>query len=92
MDRSNGEQAPGDGKPITLNGVVYQRGFGVHALNEMSYSLQNTGEGNCTSFTVDMGVDDEVGIRGSVVFQIYLDGALSFSSGIMTGASATKYW
>lgn len=44
----------------------------------------------CTQFVVDIGVDDEVGKRGSVVFQVYLDGEKAYDSGVMTGASATQ--
>jgi hypothetical protein len=35
-------------------------------------------------------VDDEVGSRGSVVFQVYADGSKLYDSGVMTGAGATK--
>jgi hypothetical protein len=30
-DRSNGDLAAGDGSPLTLNGVTYAKGLGVHA-------------------------------------------------------------
>ena len=30
-DMSNGEQAAGDGGPLTIRGVVYAKGLGVHA-------------------------------------------------------------
>ena len=89
IDRSNGEQMAGDGRPLTLNGVVYKKGFGTHAGSELRYLLKGTGV-VCTTFTVGMGIDDEVGSRGKVVFQIYLDGVKAFDSGAMTGASATR--
>ncbi|WP_235610489.1 NPCBM/NEW2 domain-containing protein [Deinococcus aerius] len=89
IDRSNGEQAPGDGRPLTLNGKTYARGFGTHAGSELRYSLRGTGA-VCTRFTADIGVDDEVGNRGSVVFQVYLDGVKAYDSGTITGASATR--
>ena len=38
-----------------------------------------------------VGVDDEGGSNGSVVFQVYLDGVKKYDSGTMTGASATKF-
>ena len=41
-NRSNGGQQPGDGKPLTLNGVVYPKGFGVHAGSSLRFSLLNT--------------------------------------------------
>jgi len=90
IDRSNGEQRAGDGRILTLNGKTYARGFGTHASSEMRYSLQGTDGAECTRFTADIGVDDEVGDRGSVVFQVYLDGVKAYDSGTMTGADATK--
>ncbi|PNY80541.1 NPCBM/NEW2 domain-containing protein [Deinococcus koreensis] len=89
IDRSNGEQGPNDGRVITLNGMVYKKGLGVHAGSDVRYSLKGTGA-SCVRFTADIGVDDEVGSRGSVVFQVYLDGVKAYDSGTMTGSSATK--
>jgi hypothetical protein len=85
-DRSNGEAVAGDGRTITLNGVTYAKGLGVHADSKLVYSLN----GQYSSFTTDMGVDDEVGTNGSVVFQIWTDGTKVYDSGTMTGSSATK--
>ena len=90
VNHSNGEWHAGDGKTITLNGVTFQKGFGVHAPSELRYSLKGTDGAQCNRFTVDVGVDDEVGSRGSVVFQVFLDGQKAYDSGTMTGASATK--
>ncbi|MFB9990801.1 NPCBM/NEW2 domain-containing protein [Deinococcus oregonensis] len=89
IDRSNGEQAAGDGKTLTLNGTTYARGFGTHAGSELRFSLKGTGA-TCDRFTAQIGVDDEVGEKGSVVFQVYLDGQKAYDSGTMTGASVTK--
>jgi hypothetical protein len=86
IDRSNGELAGGDGKAITLNGVTFNKGLGVHATSELRYSLG----GNCSSFTAQIGVDDEVGSNGSVVFQVWADGIKLFDSGRLTGASETR--
>lgn len=44
--------------------VTYEKGLGVHAYSKVSYYLG----GNCSFFTSDVGVDDEAGERGSVVF------------------------
>ena len=84
-DRSNGEQGAGDGKPITLNTVVYPKGLGTHAASDVRYAISG-----CTSFQTDIGLDDEVGPNGSVVFQVYLDGTIAYDSGTMTGSTATK--
>ncbi|MFB9994579.1 NPCBM/NEW2 domain-containing protein [Deinococcus oregonensis] len=87
---SNGEQQAGDGKPLTLNGKIYAQGYGVHAGSELRFGLQGTGGAQCNNFTADIGVDDEVGSRGSVVFQVYGDGVKLYDSGVLTGNSATK--
>jgi glucose/arabinose dehydrogenase len=85
-DQSNGEQAAGDGAPLTLNGVVYAKGLGTHAVSDVRYAMN----GACTSFAAQVGLDDEVGSNGSVVFQVLADGVLLFDSGLMQGDTATK--
>lgn len=89
-DRSNGQQAGGDGKPLTLNGTVYPKGYGVHAPSELKYSLAGTDNANCVRFKAQIGLDDAVGTQGSAVFQVWGDAAKLYDSGLMTGASATK--
>ncbi|UQN09608.1 NPCBM/NEW2 domain-containing protein [Deinococcus sp. QL22] len=89
LNRSNGEQAAGDGKTLTLNGQQYARGFGTHAGSELRFSLKGS-DATCTNFTAQIGVDDEVGSQGSVVFQVLLDGVKTYDSGTMTGTSASK--
>ena len=84
-DRSNGEDGSGDGGPITLNGVGYTKGIGVHAASDLRYNLG----GACTTFSAQIGVDDEVGSSGSVVFSVIGDGSTLFMSPTMTGTSAT---
>ena len=85
-DTSNGEQAAGDGHTITLNGVTYAKGLGVHASSDLKYNLA----GQYTTFTSDIGVDDEVANNGSVDFQVLVNGVKVFDSGVMTGSSATQ--
>jgi hypothetical protein len=81
-DRSNGDQAEGDGATLTLNGVTYPKGLGVHAPSDVRFALN----GACTSFMAVVGVDDEKGAEGSVIFQVWTDGVKQFDSGVMTGA------
>jgi glucose/arabinose dehydrogenase len=85
-DRSNGEQAAGDGGVITLNGVTYAKGLGTHANSDVTYALG----GSYTRFTAEIGVDDYVGNQGSVVFEVWADGVRLFASGLMTGTSTTQ--
>jgi glucose/arabinose dehydrogenase len=85
-DMSNGGFAGGDGLTITLNGTTYAKGLGVHAASDIQYSLAGT----CSRFKASVGVDDEVGANGSVVFQVFADASKVYDSGTMTGATATK--
>jgi hypothetical protein len=86
-DKSNGEANAGDGHTITLNGATYTKGLGTHANSELRYSLG----GQYTNFQADIGVDDEVGNAGSVVFQVWDNlGNKLYDSGTMTGSTATK--
>ncbi|MFI5685358.1 NPCBM/NEW2 domain-containing protein [Streptomyces sp. NPDC051636] len=81
-DTSNGESAAGDGHPITLGGVVYAKGLGVHAESSVEYY---TG-GACRTVTADVGVDDEKEAKGTVAFEVWADGAKVASTGVRTGA------
>jgi glucose/arabinose dehydrogenase len=85
-DMSNGESAAGDGRTITLNGTTYAKGLGTHAVSDVRYGLG----GACTRFRADVGIDDEAGSNGSVVFQVFADGAKLYDSGLMTATAATK--
>jgi len=85
-DTSNGEDSAGDGKPITLAGTVYPKGLGVHAASEVHVPLG----GQYKTFLADVGVDDEVGANGSVVFQVSADGAQLFDSGTLNGGGTPK--
>jgi parallel beta-helix repeat protein len=81
-DRSNGEDAAGDGATLTLNGMTYPKGLGVHAPSEIRFAL----DGACSSLLAVVGVDDEKGTEGSVVFQVWTDGVKQYDSGLMTGS------
>ncbi|MEU6260716.1 NPCBM/NEW2 domain-containing protein [Streptomyces sp. NPDC047043] len=79
---SNGESAAGDGHPLTIGGVVYGKGLGVHAESAVEYY---TGKA-CKTVTADVGVDDEKGAKGTVAFEIWADGTKVASSGVLTNA------
>ena len=85
-DRSNGATGASDGATITLNGTTFAKGLGVHAPS----SIEFRPDGKCSSFAATIGVDDEVGSNGSVIFQVWGDGNLLFQSGILTGSSASQ--
>lgn len=83
-DASNGEDAAGDGNPITLDGEVHRRGLGVAAPSKVTYDL----DGQCRRLRATVGIDDEVddrGIGGSVAFQVVADGEAVLDSGVRYG-------
>jgi glucose/arabinose dehydrogenase len=88
IDKSNGEDATGDGRTLTLNGITYTKGLGTHADSEVIYNLTPN---QYTTFNAKIGIDDEVadGNCGSVIFKIYKDNNLAYTSPIMYPSSAT---
>ena len=86
-DMSNGNKAAGDGKTLTVGGQTYPKGLGVHGVSDLSYAL----EGQCSTFTASVGVDDEVGSNGSVVFQVWNGTATKlYDSGTVRGTDGPK--
>ncbi|TDB77353.1 glycoside hydrolase family 2 TIM barrel-domain containing protein [Micromonospora sp. KC721] len=85
-DRSNAEQPRGDGRPLTVGGIRYDKGLGGHAVSVVSLDMA----ARCTSFRSDVGVDDESGNGGSVVFEVWVDGQLRARSGVLTGAAGPE--
>ncbi|MEO5925375.1 MAG: DUF1800 family protein [Bryobacteraceae bacterium] len=81
-DRSNGESRSRDGRTIELNDLKWGRGLGVHAASDLRYQLM----GRYKSFFADLGIDDEVGARGTVIFEVWLDGTRKYVSPIIKGA------
>jgi hypothetical protein len=85
-DMSNGEQVAGDGHTLTINGVTYAKGLGVHAPSELRYALN----GMYATFQAAAGIDAEIAPNGSVMFQVFTDGNRIYDSGTVTAASATQ--
>jgi alpha-galactosidase len=85
-DMSNGEKNPGDGKPITIGGVQYAKGLGVHAPSEVVFY----NAAHCSRLTAMVGVDDEKSGNGSVTFQVWADDREVADSGVVTWQDAAK--
>jgi hypothetical protein len=85
-DTSNGENAAGDGVTMMIEGAMYAKGLGVHSSSHVTVDLG----GQYTMFLADVGIDDEVGDNGTVVFRVVADGTEIFNSDTMTGADAAK--
>lgn len=87
FDTSNGENRAGDGTTIMLDGAPYLKGLGAHAGSQVRYLLS----AECPRILeASVGVDDEAGSRGSVVFRVFANATKVYDSGIMTGVSATQ--
>ncbi len=84
VDRSNGERAPDDGGPITVGTAVFEHGIGAHAPSRIVVNI----DGRCSLFLADVGLDEEVGDRGSVVFEVWGGGQRLASSGLVRGPQA----
>ena len=84
IDRSNGERGPDDGGPLVIGTSTFDHGIGAHALSRIVVEL----DGRCSLFLADVGLDEEVGDRGSVVFEVWGDGERLSGSGIVRGPQA----
>ena len=84
FDRSNGERAPDDGGPLRIGTSAFDHGIGAHAPSLIVVEL----DGRCSLFLADVGLDEEVGDRGSVVFEVWGDGERVAVSGIVRGPQA----
>ena len=73
--------------PITLDGAVYAHGLGVTANSELWIDLA----GKAARFLADAGIDDvrKAG-RGSVSFEVWVDGAKRFDSGVIKAGDPAK--
>ncbi|GKX28009.1 hypothetical protein SH1V18_04890 [Vallitalea longa] len=75
-----------DGDSLNINGKTYSKGLGTHANSTIIYDLN----GDYTRFLSDIGVDDDVNDKGTIIFKVYTDGILKYDSGLMTGADEAK--
>lgn len=73
-----------DGHPLSIGGVTYEHGLGMHAKAEMRIGL----DGAAQTFQARVGVDDESGTKGSVVFEVVADDNVVFTSPTLHGGDA----
>ncbi|NBE50876.1 endo-alpha-N-acetylgalactosaminidase family protein [Streptomyces boluensis] len=78
-DLSNGGTGSGDGTPLKIGSVSYEKGLGTHAPAKIRYYLG----GKCTSFTAEVGVDEAQPTRGSVQFGVTADGTSKAESPVL---------
>ncbi|MBB4688655.1 NPCBM/NEW2 domain-containing protein [Amycolatopsis jiangsuensis] len=79
---SNGEDQPGDGNPITINGKVHEDGLGAHAPSLIRIYLG----GDCRTLHTVVGLDDE-STAGSVTFEVHGDGRTLATTGVFRPGS-----
>ena len=79
VDQSNGERPAGDGRPLTIGDLVFERGLGTHAPSKVVFVVPD----GCTAFYADVGRDEEVGDQGTVVFEVFGDGQELATSGLV---------
>lgn len=75
-----------DGNALKIASQSYASGIGTHA--DSSFVLEL--DGKVQSFTAEVGVDAEVGHRGSVEFVIVADGREIFRSGVIKGGEPAR--
>ncbi len=75
-----------DGHPLKIGGETFAHGLGTHANSTFRIALG----GRAERFSAKVGVDDEIGQRGSVVFKVLGDGKTLWDSGKMRGGEPAK--
>lgn len=75
-----------DPSKLKIGSVDFEKGLGHHAPGEIVVDL----EGRYASFEAQVGVQFQNGGNGSVVFQVYVDDALKFDSGVMKEQDPAK--
>jgi hypothetical protein len=71
------------GNRIAVAGNLYAWGIGVHANSSLTFDVG----GNWSVFESVIGIDDQVGAGGSVVFRVSGDGKQLYKSPVLRGAA-----
>lgn len=72
--------------PLRIKDKKYSKGLGHHAPGEIVIAL----DGRFSRFEAEVGVEWQRGASGSVVFQVFVDAAMRFDSGIMRERDAAR--
>lgn len=68
-----------DGHQLSVHGTKFASGIGTHAVSHFEINLAGKGR----TLTAGCGLDDEATPRGSIVFQVFVDGKLRAASPVM---------
>lgn len=74
------------GNRMSIAGQEYAWGLGVHADSSLSFELGRRFE----AFHASIGIDRQVGARGSVVFSVLGDGRALYKSPVLRGGEAAR--
>jgi len=74
------------GRKLSVGGVSYTKGISCPSRTELEYDLPEPFE----QFVAEIGIDDYVGARGSVVFRVLGDGRTLFTSEVLTGRAPAE--
>ena len=75
-----------EGHPLRIGDEAFAHGIGTHAASTWQLALDGQGE----RFEAQVGVDDEVGKKGAIVFRLEGDGKEIYNSGTLHGGDAAK--
>ncbi len=74
--------------PLVLDGVAYPRGLGMHAPTS-GVATADFAINGATSFKSTIAINDyTTGNYGSVIFRVYVDNVVQYTSGVITSTSA----
>lgn len=74
------------GGALRVRGTTFAKGLGMHGASDVRYDL----DGRFQKFQATIGIDDETSGKGSVVFEVLVDGKPAFTSRVLTGRSAAQ--
>jgi len=72
----NSSLGPKNWNFLSVNYFFYRRGFATHANSKTSFPLG----GHFSKFSTDIGIDTSAGPKASIIFEIYADGQLLYTS------------
>ncbi|MBN2786060.1 MAG: NPCBM/NEW2 domain-containing protein, partial [Pontiellaceae bacterium] len=75
-----------EGNPLRVGGTEYKRGIGTHSAASIRIRL----DGQADRFTAKVGVDDEVGDKGSIRLVVYGDKTVLFESNLLEGGDPAQ--
>jgi endo-alpha-N-acetylgalactosaminidase len=76
-----------NGGGLSIAGSPYAKGLGTNSISTIAYDVP----AGCTTFGMDVGVDDAAGTSGSVTFSVLADGNVVASTGVMHGRQAAQH-